>query len=128
MSVVDTVLRLDPRADRAIVAAVARQLTADPSRFAALRADLAAHPEYLTHGSTRSREVTQDLARALFAVGVRGVALPLVRLDQPDGGAAAHQRRRRLRPVRAAYNDEPLFPVRARRATGRLIRGRQAPV
>lgn len=103
--VVDTVLRLDPHTHRAVVAAVVSQLAAEPSRAAALRADLAAHPEYLTGGSTRSQEVTQEFARALFAVGVRGVALPrcewcrstspmVVRLSTNGGGACSRCARR----------------------------------
>ncbi len=97
-TVVDVVVRLDPRADRPVVAAVARQLTTDPVRLASLVADLTAHPDYLTRGSSRSQDVTQEFARALFAVGVRGVALPrchwcgstsptVVRL-RSNGGAA----------------------------------------
>lgn len=74
--VIDAVLCLDPQADRGVVAAVARQLTAEPSRAAALREDVTVHPEYLTAAGTRSHEVTQEFARALFMVGVRGVALP----------------------------------------------------
>ena len=98
VSVVDVVLRLDAHADRAVVAAVARQLTADPSRLEALQADLTTHPEYLMQGSTRSRQVTQEFARALFAVGVRGAAFPrchccgstspMVMRLRTDGGGA----------------------------------------
>jgi len=98
VSVVDAVVRLDPHVDRTVVAAVARQLTFDSSRLVALRADLEAHPDYLTGGSSRSREVTQEFARALFAVGVRGATLPrcewcgstspmVVRLRTNGGGA-----------------------------------------
>lgn len=112
VSIVDTVLRLDSHADPAVVAAVAAQLASDPSRLAALQADLSAQPEYLTKGSIRSCQVTQEFAGALFAVGVHGVALPrcewcgstsqMVARLSTNGGAAWGRCARRMATSRCS--------------------------
>ncbi|MEP6463815.1 MAG: hypothetical protein ABJC62_10460 [Frankiaceae bacterium] len=97
-SIVRVVLAVDPQADPDVVALAMARVAPKAHRRAVLVAELSAHPEFLTWGTTRSRAVTQAFIRELVAGGVRRVALPgcewcgstapMVRRLSSNGGGA----------------------------------------